>query len=159
MPMTKKNQAKADDKPVPESPGEKVAGPVSVAMVIGVLAAPFSPPLARAVVDRVGAPLAGLLWLVALVFVVAAVATFWRYISALKGAVAPTDSAPHRHYQALRDAILEGGRASQIYSRWLTRLLDAVDRLFRRCRPSGLGLAASLLQPDGGRAAVVGARL
>ena len=131
MPMSKKNQGKVEDKPVPESQGEKVALGVSIAVAGGVfVVAPLSPTLATAVVDRIGAPLAGLLWLAELVFVLAAVAMFWTYVSALKGAVAPTDSAPHRHYQALRDAILEGGRASQIYSRWLTRLLDAVDRFF-----------------------------
>ena len=128
--MTKRNQGKVEDKPVPESQGEKVAGQVCAVVAGTALLAPVSPPLARAVVDRIGAPLAGLLWLAEVVFVMAAVAMFWRYVSALKGAVAPTDSAPHQHYLALRDAVLVGGRASQIYSRWLTRLLAAVDHFF-----------------------------
>ena len=119
-----------EHKPVTESLGEKLAlamGASIVAGMFGVTVLKFNGDAHAA-----GASTAwvALVWLLASVGVLGMVVLFFSYLSAVKGAAAGAGTPQHKHYQALRHSLQYGGSTEQRYARWLTRLLDAVDRFF-----------------------------
>ena len=74
---------------------------------------------------------------------------FWRYVEILGASTAPARSAERQTYDALRATIAAGGWPVWLYSRWLTKFLDAVDRFFgdagmahRTLFPRAFGLKA-----------------
>ena len=54
----------------------------------------------------------------------------WRYLGILGSGAAAPGSLERRAYDALRESLATDGIAVRLYSRWLTALLDAVDRFF-----------------------------
>jgi hypothetical protein len=55
---------------------------------------------------------------------------YWRYLGILGAGAEPIGSLERQAYDALRASLATGGLPAQLYSRWLTRFLDAVDRFF-----------------------------
>lgn len=55
---------------------------------------------------------------------------YLHYFGVLGYGAAPDGSAERLRYDALRAGVAAGGMPTMLYSRWLTRALDAVDRFF-----------------------------
>jgi hypothetical protein len=56
---------------------------------------------------------------------------YWRYLGILGAGAEQPGSLERRAYDALRASLVTGGTPTLLYSRWLTRFLDAVDHFFR----------------------------
>jgi hypothetical protein len=55
---------------------------------------------------------------------------YWRYLGILGAGAEPQRSLERNAYDALRASLATGGLPARLYSRWLTRFLNAVDRFF-----------------------------
>jgi hypothetical protein len=53
---------------------------------------------------------------------------YWRYLGIIGAGAEPLGSLERQAYDALRASLATGGLPARLYSRWLTALLDAVDR-------------------------------
>jgi hypothetical protein len=55
---------------------------------------------------------------------------YWRYLGILGAGAELPGSLERRAYDALRASLATGGVPARLYSRWLTRFLNAIDRFF-----------------------------
>jgi hypothetical protein len=55
---------------------------------------------------------------------------YWRYLGILGAGAEPLGSLERQAYDALRASFATGGLPARLYSRWLDRFLNAVDRFF-----------------------------
>jgi Domain of unknown function (DUF4062) len=55
---------------------------------------------------------------------------YWRYVGILGAGGEPLGSLERQAYDALRASFATGGLPARLYSHWLSRFLDAVDRFF-----------------------------
>jgi hypothetical protein len=112
----------------PDDPVKNIVGPAFAALPAAILAGLTY--LTFHFADAIGWALAGLIWLIEVIFVGWLIAKFIRYFEIL-GAGADSMGSRKRHaYAGLRDDLQEGGRPAVLYSRWLPLFLDAVDRFF-----------------------------
>jgi hypothetical protein len=133
-----------DPHKAPDDPVKNIVGPAFAALPAAILAGLAL--LTFHFADTIGWALAGLIWLVEVIFVGWLIANFIRYFEILGAGADSMGSRKRQAYSALRDDLQKGGRPAVLYSRWLPLFLNAVDRFFGDARrtPAPLWTAASL---------------
>jgi hypothetical protein len=112
----------------PDDPVKNIVGPAFAALLAAILAGLSL--LTFHLADVIGWALAGLIWLVEVIFVGWLIAKFIRYFEILGAGASAIGSRNQRAYGALREDLQKGGRPAVLYSRWLVIFLDRVDRFF-----------------------------
>jgi hypothetical protein len=122
------NKSKEDPHKPPDDPVKNIVGPAFAALTGAILTGLAL--LTFHFADTIGWALAGLIWLVEVIFVGWLIANFIRYFEILGAGADSIGSRKRQAYAALRDDLQKGGRPAVLYSRWLPLFLDAIDRFF-----------------------------
>ena len=127
-----------------DDPVKNIVGPAFAALPAAILAGLSF--LTFHFADTIGWALAGLIWLVEVIFVGWSIANFIRYFEILGAGADNIGSRKRLAYAALRHDLQQGGRPALLYTRWLPVFLHAVDRFFGDAdrTPAPLWTAASL---------------
>jgi len=90
----------------------------------------LTPPAADQLAKTLGVSLAAPLSLIGSVSGLVLALIFWRYLGILSAGSEAPGSLERQAYDGLRSSIPTGGLAAHLYSSWLGRCLDVVDRFF-----------------------------
>ncbi len=100
--------------------------PLYSTLIVVIFLLQLMPPMVDQLTKVIGLAFAALIYIV-----VAAIGLiFWRYLRILGVGGSPPGSLERQAYEALRESLATGGRPVRLYSRWLTKCLDMVDRFF-----------------------------
>jgi hypothetical protein len=90
----------------------------------------LTPPAADHLTKTLGVSLAAPLSLLVAASGLTLTLIFWRYLGILSAGAEALGTLERQAYDALRASLRTGGVPARLYSHWLARFLDAVDRFF-----------------------------